>query len=881
MLPRIAVVAALLALVSVPAAASPALDVTITIGPEGTVSADSASFTFAANERATFSCSLDGARAVTCASPVSFSGLADGPHLFSVQARNRDARGAEFVAFDRRAWTVDRSVAPPPGLPPLVPGLPAPGGAPEPGGIVEALGDTDADGVAPTRDRCPATPPGLRLLAAGCAAVEIVASPRPFAEAADLALTRARGWQRSGSARLRPGRRLMANAGSALSRALGLVEDGAVCPGAREAGAAVTGLARGERRLQPLYRRLTRRLARLPRRGDAGPAETGIMGLSVAGRLTDTAQRETASLRGLLRRLCAAQSGPRRLTGTIAAVDDAGGLVTMNDGNVLALAGAVRGRLPSEGARASLSAVTFAGGGGIVRGAGLEPGKDQNGVELADPTPSVSQISCVALRVAPVQPFYPPLPVDGPYTLHDPKAYGTSPMALEAGMRLAAAKTCSEPGAPGTATSTFTVRSLRLRLSYTKLSTKKKVTNRVLAAELTPSDDPASLPADISATKAKLELLPQAKTCSSIHLPGQPPPCGLPKPTGPAKEIDVSVRPDGYYARAVYHRSAHPLDTQPAGSYATNRVLKVETRAPLTGTPFVFGAEGYSVSGGVSSRPAIAPIARLKPFAVYMDDFYSDALFPVAMTGTDKPSGLRWPRVKGKRNGKEFWYLTELPGLLRDLVSICPGTDSYYRLPFADVSTWRLGNGNFDDPNGGGHAKGSGKGNDQRYAFDFGYDNSDSDTDGDEGAAVRAARPGVVIDLQQNESGNSWKKGTLQGDGTKEDGPVPAGYTGVGNFVVIEHDDDTVSAYWHNRKGTTEVSVGERVERGQLLAKSGNTGNSSQPHLHWDVRTDWHLNYPAEFIEFPSTLVKVQDKNHDCWRPREADTYHSNNEPAP
>lgn len=110
---------------------------------------------------------------------------------------------------------------------------------------------------------------------------------------------------------------------------------------------------------------------------------------------------------------------------------------------------------------------------------------------------------------------------------------------------------------------------------------------------------------------------------------------------------------------------------------------------------------------------------------------------------------------------------------------------------------------------------------------------------------------------------------------------MPTGYGGVGNFVVIEHDDGTFSAYWHNRKNTTAVSVGERVGRGQLLALSGNTGNSSEPHLHWDVRVDWHLAYPAEFVEFPSKLVKVQDENHTCWRPREGDTYESNNQLTP
>ena len=84
----------ILALPAVTADASPGIQVTITSGPSGTTDQTSATFTFEANERgATFRCSLDGSAPASCTSPAEYSGLADGDHLFTVQAR--DATGAQ------------------------------------------------------------------------------------------------------------------------------------------------------------------------------------------------------------------------------------------------------------------------------------------------------------------------------------------------------------------------------------------------------------------------------------------------------------------------------------------------------------------------------------------------------------------------------------------------------------------------------------------------------------------------------------------------------------------------------------------------------------------------------------------------------------------
>jgi murein DD-endopeptidase MepM/ murein hydrolase activator NlpD len=58
-------------------------------------------------------------------------------------------------------------------------------------------------------------------------------------------------------------------------------------------------------------------------------------------------------------------------------------------------------------------------------------------------------------------------------------------------------------------------------------------------------------------------------------------------------------------------------------------------------------------------------------------------------------------------------------------------------------------------------------------------------------------------------------------------------YAGYGNMVKIRHSDGTVTLYGHN--SSILVDVGQRVWAGDQIAKMGNTGNSTGPHLHFEV----------------------------------------------
>jgi murein DD-endopeptidase MepM/ murein hydrolase activator NlpD len=66
---------------------------------------------------------------------------------------------------------------------------------------------------------------------------------------------------------------------------------------------------------------------------------------------------------------------------------------------------------------------------------------------------------------------------------------------------------------------------------------------------------------------------------------------------------------------------------------------------------------------------------------------------------------------------------------------------------------------------------------------------------------------------------------------------IVAGWLGgYGNLVVIDHGNGIATAYGHNTSVT--VAIGLTVAQGQLIAYSGNTGNSTGPHVHFEVRVN-------------------------------------------
>jgi hypothetical protein len=58
----------------------------------------------------------------------------------------------------------------------------------------------------------------------------------------------------------------------------------------------------------------------------------------------------------------------------------------------------------------------------------------------------------------------------------------------------------------------------------------------------------------------------------------------------------------------------------------------------------------------------------------------------------------------------------------------------------------------------------------------------------------------------------------------------------AGNYVIVKHAEEQYSLMAHLKKDSMLVKAGERVVRGQKLARCGNSGNSTEPHLHFHLQ---------------------------------------------
>ncbi|MHA0856195.1 murein hydrolase activator EnvC family protein [Paenibacillus sp. CMAA1364] len=73
-------------------------------------------------------------------------------------------------------------------------------------------------------------------------------------------------------------------------------------------------------------------------------------------------------------------------------------------------------------------------------------------------------------------------------------------------------------------------------------------------------------------------------------------------------------------------------------------------------------------------------------------------------------------------------------------------------------------------------------------------------------------------------------------------------YSGYGYAVIVDHGGGMWTLYAHLRKGGISVNVGDRVSRGQKIAESGNTGLSTGPHLHFEVRLNGSVVDPMPYL---------------------------------
>jgi hypothetical protein len=120
----------------------------------------------------------------------------------------------------------------------------------------------------------------------------------------------------------------------------------------------------------------------------------------------------------------------------------------------------------------------------------------------------------------------------------------------------------------------------------------------------------------------------------------------------------------------------------------------------------------------------------------------------------------------------------------------------------------------------------------QRYAFDFLMADEKGQTHRGSGAKnedyyafekeVLTPADGVVIEVIT---------------GVKDNLPGSTNpYSALGNAVLIQHGEGEVSVLAHLKNGSTKVQVGDKLRRGQVIGLCGNSGNSSEPHLHYHLQ---------------------------------------------
>jgi murein DD-endopeptidase MepM/ murein hydrolase activator NlpD len=130
--------------------------------------------------------------------------------------------------------------------------------------------------------------------------------------------------------------------------------------------------------------------------------------------------------------------------------------------------------------------------------------------------------------------------------------------------------------------------------------------------------------------------------------------------------------------------------------------------------------------------------------------------------------------------------------------------------------------------NQGSHKDWKDNGEDMTYSVDFLLP---------EGTEIIASRSGKVIKVKdsgkKNYSGKDEKKGE-------------EAYKNHMNYIEIKHGDGTYASYSHIKHKSSLVKVGDKVNQGQVIGLSGNTGWSSVPHLDFNI---YRINYKKRKIK--------------------------------
>ena len=159
--------------------------------------------------------------------------------------------------------------------------------------------------------------------------------------------------------------------------------------------------------------------------------------------------------------------------------------------------------------------------------------------------------------------------------------------------------------------------------------------------------------------------------------------------------------------------------------------------------------------------------------------------------------------------------------------------------------------------------------NSQRYAYDFIILNNEGKSySGDAtmptnyfcyGKEILAPADGVVVEVRKD-CGDS----IIMGGGKLD----PFIKDIRGNYIVIKHSENEYSCLAHLMPDSITVCVGEQVKRKQQIARCGNSGNTSEPHLHFQIQNGKDFFFSAGLPIHFENIIAMPQAQYSKYDPR-------------
>ncbi len=157
----------------------------------------------------------------------------------------------------------------------------------------------------------------------------------------------------------------------------------------------------------------------------------------------------------------------------------------------------------------------------------------------------------------------------------------------------------------------------------------------------------------------------------------------------------------------------------------------------------------------------------------------------------------------------------------------------------------------------------------QRYAYDFLIvDDEGMSYQGDNlspqsyycyGKDIIAPCEGMIVDLK-----DGYEDSLIDGKG----GADCRAKDIRGNYILIKHSHNEYSLIAHIMRNSLLVKIGDKVKQGQVIAQSGNTGNTSEPHIHFQLQSGKSFYFSPGLPVGFKNISAIKKSNYSVFDPR-------------